>query len=214
MERVVDGARHGTISGYDHDKCRCRPCRNAAALQQRVRYRRAILKQPGTFTSSIGTRRRIRALARLGWPAHEVAARSGMTESQVLRAGRKDRIRRETAEKIRVAYDEMSMRLGPNRHLSLWAAARGYAPPLAWDDIDDPDEVPQGEKHIYTDLIRRLPDTDRLVAEVNRSGVVIVAERYKVTPGAINKALARRGYRAVTRSDQNQLPTYMRGGAA
>ena len=49
-----------------------------------------------------------------------------------------------------------------------------------------------------------------LVAEVNRSGVRIVAERYEAGVKAVQRALKRGGYHAVIDGQGQNLPTYIR----
>lgn len=50
-------------------------------------------------------------------------------------------------------YDRLSMTPGPSAHTAGWAAKRGYAPPLAWDEdsIDDPAARPATDRPVATD---------------------------------------------------------------
>lgn len=99
-----------------------------------------------------GTRRRLRALVALGWPAKQIGARLGFSsrttwqltrpdvpESQPVRVGTRDAVRR--------AYDELCLTVPPpsrfrTRAVNI-AAANHWPPPLAWDDdIDDPHARP------------------------------------------------------------------------
>lgn len=96
---------------------------------------------------STGTRRRVQALAWLGWPAREVAARAGTTERSLHTLIRPDR-RPSAALAARVAavYEELCMTPGPSRITASKARGSGHAPPLAWDDVDieDPKARPRG----------------------------------------------------------------------
>lgn len=98
------------------------------------------------WISAEGPRRRIRALMALGWTAADIAAASGRpdTTCQVQQiASVRQWVRPATYHRIDRAYDALGMKPGPsdlNRHRARLA---GWPPPLAWDDIDDPDETPK-----------------------------------------------------------------------
>lgn len=96
---------------------------------------------------STGTRRRVQALAWMGWPCREVAARAGTTERSLHTLIRPDRrISAALAARVAAVYEELCMRPGPSRITASKARGRGHAPPLAWDevDIDDPSARPRG----------------------------------------------------------------------
>lgn len=88
--------------------------------------------------------RRLRALNRIGWSTRDLGERLGMPQENVsdLLAGKRQYVTRPTMARIVSLYDELHMTPGPNRHSARIATANGYHPPLAWDDIDDPDEDP------------------------------------------------------------------------
>jgi hypothetical protein len=169
---------------------------------------------------SVGVERRLRALARMGWRASDIAAETGIHQQQIQRymRGGEEAVFLATHLAIATAYDRLSMTPGPSKLARQRAEAKGWPPPLAWDDhdLDNPDAQPKFGKQHYNDMIRRLPDDrQRLAAEVNRDGVTLVAERYDVTPGAVNRALTRAGYRAVTRNNQSngEHPIYRKDAA-
>jgi lambda repressor-like predicted transcriptional regulator len=93
-----------------------------------------------------GTRRRVQALSRMGWPADMIAARADLSETTLRHALGRDRITARIATRIARVYDELSEVRGPSSRAAARAANRGYAPPAAWDDdtIDDPRTKPQG----------------------------------------------------------------------
>lgn len=97
--------------------------------------------------SVVGTQRRIRALARIGWSGLYLAERLGVTHVGQYATGHSRKfVTARRARDIRDLYDELSMTPGPSRQAITQARARGYAPPLAWDDdtIDRIDAVPVG----------------------------------------------------------------------
>jgi hypothetical protein len=96
---------------------------------------------------SAGTRRRVQALAWMGWPASEVACRAGTTASslQTLILPRRQ-ISYALAQRVAAVYDDLAGTEGPSRMAALKARQLRHAPPAAWDDdtIDDPNSRPQG----------------------------------------------------------------------
>lgn len=99
----------------------------------------------------LGARRRLQALACLGWSSIVIAERYGMHADNLNMLRRGDRehyIRRGFAARIAAAYDDLHMEPAPRGRGATWAqgyaAKNGWVPPLAWDDIDDPDEKPKG----------------------------------------------------------------------
>jgi transcriptional regulator with XRE-family HTH domain len=108
---------------------------------------------PNTRVDATGARRRVQALARVGWPAARVAERAGMTRGNLAAALRGDRVTVCTARRIRDAYDALwdadPIAGGVPAHMvertRQRARTAGWAPPAAWDDdIDDPAARPQG----------------------------------------------------------------------
>jgi len=104
-----------------------------------------------------GTRRRLEALAARGWSQARLAAETGLSaHGLVLVLGAAaPRVRARTAAAVAAAYDRLwaaappagtpQARAAASRARDL-AAARGWAPPLAWDDtdLDDPAARPHG----------------------------------------------------------------------
>lgn len=92
---------------------------------------------------SVGAVRRVQALMALGWPKADLEA-EGVPSGQLVTRSR-DLISVEGWRQVRDVYDRLSMTLGPSHAARDRAGARGYFPPLAWDDetIDDPRATPQ-----------------------------------------------------------------------
>lgn len=146
---LPDDPRHGTNGGY-YAGCRDECCRSAATKYvKRLRMDQANGLERTVL--AIGTWRRIEALMCLGWSQATIAERAGLCQpniSEMLRS-RRDRIRRSIADRIAAVYDDLSM-LSPMDtspqsagRVRALARRRGYAPPLAWDDIDNADEQPE-----------------------------------------------------------------------
>lgn len=90
---------------------------------------------------ALGAQRRIRALLRLGWTHPVLRQRAGVDTSHLAR-GTYPQI---LARKWRAADDvfrELCLTPGPSTATRDRAIKLGYAPPLAFDDIDDPDATP------------------------------------------------------------------------
>lgn len=91
----------------------------------------------------VGTIRRIQALMTLGWTHREMTARSGVQTRRVV-SGSPARVTARTRDAIERLYRDLCMTPGPSPSAARRARAAGHAPPLAWDDIDDPTEQPTG----------------------------------------------------------------------
>lgn len=97
----------------------------------------------GAPVDSIGTQRRAQALCAIGYSLSDQARRLGYPVSAYHRSMlRAERVTAGRARAVRDLYDELAMTPGPSRRARLDAAKKGWPPPLAWDDIDDPDEIP------------------------------------------------------------------------
>jgi hypothetical protein len=106
---------------------------------------------PARWVDPTGARRRIEALATLGWGLPQIAFIAGV-HLQTLTAIRSSdhRVRASTAECVADAYERLSRQRRDGRDGS-WVANRarrqGWAPPSAWapDTIDDPTATPMTE---------------------------------------------------------------------
>ena len=111
------------------------------------------VRTPAGYVDSTGTRRRLQALAALGWSFAGMARRLGLSDATVHHwtAGR--RVEAVSAAKARRLYAELwdqrppestpIQRMVANRNRAL-AQRRGWPPPMAWDDetIDRPESAP------------------------------------------------------------------------
>lgn len=145
-----DDARHGTYAGavnhYMDGEPACGPCREAGAAYRRTRRSRLYLgRTDALMVPARGTLRRIEALQALGWSMATIGRRTGHSEYWAYVIRRHERVHESTAREISRVYEELSMTLPPETMYTARtrasARAKGYAPPLAWDDIDR-DEAP------------------------------------------------------------------------
>lgn len=90
----------------------------------------------------LGTRRRLQALAVMGWSLVALSQRTRLPDTtlSVLREGHTTRVAAETANLVAVVYDELASTGGGDNAAARLARSRGWLPPLAWDDPDDPSE--------------------------------------------------------------------------
>jgi hypothetical protein len=96
--------------------------------------------------SSLGTMRRLQGLAALGYSSRAVADRTGLQDVNLrrIRRGVLSHVTATTAALVRDAADHLELveNHHPDLRLVNLAARKGWANLLAWDNIDDPDEVP------------------------------------------------------------------------
>jgi hypothetical protein len=161
---------------------------------------------PGSVNavSAAGAARRLQALMVMAWPAEELARRLGLPAQAVrdLVAGQAvaaPPAALAAAAAVQAVYDDLWDRRGPCERTRGFALARGWAPPMAWDDdsIDDPAAVPQG---VAGPSVSR---DDRVTAMVEDSEELLgqgytlaqAAGRLGVSAGALEQARLRRGLR-------------------
>jgi hypothetical protein len=101
----------------------------------------------GSRVDATGTVRRLQALTALGYTQEAVLARLGVSGwGHCLWSGRRRLVNAATARRVERLYEELCMTPAPPSpgatRARNTAARRGYPPPLAWDDIDDPDARP------------------------------------------------------------------------
>lgn len=99
------------------------------------------------YVPRLGATRRVRALQRLGWNMPAIADHAGIklrTVHSIVDPHQGDRtITHGTHDAIDKAYRALCMTVGPDARTARMGERRGWAAPLAWDDIDNPDEQPQ-----------------------------------------------------------------------
>lgn len=116
----------------------------------------AVTPEAGVRVPAIGASRRLCALSAIGHSTRWMADQLGINQNNV-REIMVDCsfVMRETFERIEALYERYSMRPGTSIRSRQAAARNGWPPPLAWDDIDDPDEqphLPGGEERSHDDI--------------------------------------------------------------
>lgn len=173
----------------------------------RVSTRDKVMAVPIPGVTPVGIKRRMQALAAIGWSTRQIADRAGVNVDTVKAIARGDTMPRPwIRDALLPVYDELHMtprtahahddRLSLSRTLA-WARDRGFAPPMAWDDIDDEDATPSlsrpGRRIVRTGL-----DLDDWLFLV-RSGEdpARAARRCGVTISAVEVKARRHGRRDV-----------------
>lgn len=141
-----DDPRHGKNTGYNAG-CREACCRKAHMIWMK-RYR---MYGADELIDATGTHRRIQALVAIGHTLYDLSVELGMTTRYAGKILVAKKVRPSTADTVDELYERLSM-----THRDGWiadrsrlmAATKGWAPPLAWDDIDNPNERPAGVRYV------------------------------------------------------------------
>lgn len=143
--QACTATRHGdTHTAYTTWRCRCPGARRAGAV---YRWQKANGTHQPKLVTALGTGRRIRALMAAGWSQAQIGEAVGLPASMISHLSRTDRLMQATADRVAEVYDKLSADIPPRTRGGTYARnmamKRGWAPPLAWDNIDDPEAVPQ-----------------------------------------------------------------------
>ena len=96
----------------------------------------------------LGSSRRVQALASIGWSLTEQARRLGWLTQQVWQIAAEvyPVVTESKAQQVEALFERLCSTPGPSKRARTEASRKGWLPPLAWDDIDDPDaELPRSE---------------------------------------------------------------------
>lgn len=144
---------------------------------------------PAGFVPAVGAARRVRALAAIGWSLTGQARRLGWCTQQVweLAWDRSAFVAVRTDAAVRGLFEAVCLTSGSSARARNAAAKHGWPPPLAWLDIDDPDEIPDlggvGRRVVDVVAIERALDGERV--RLNR------AERHHAIHVALGRGMAR-----------------------
>jgi hypothetical protein len=120
---------------------KCDACRRAHAARFQSYYRRRYLNRGRPLlVDATGTRRRLQALAVIGWGTGQLAGQAGVTPTAVKQWMHRGQVQPHTAARVADLYDRLWDKPGPSAKARAHAVKSGWAPPLAWDEgsIDDP----------------------------------------------------------------------------
>lgn len=137
---------------------------------------------PADIVDATGTARRLRALAAIGYPGNDLAARIGGTKTFVsdICNDRRRRVRRATANRVEAVYRELAATLGPSDYTRAWAKRRGWPTPDQWDgEIDNAVADPHAWVRRRDDRRRTediVADAEELHAEHNLSWEAAAAQ--------------------------------------
>lgn len=146
----------GTNAGYmEHyhpkrgDKKACQPCLDAhATYHRKLRAKHYLARSETLYVDATGTQRRLRALARMGWSfadiGREIGAGWRCPSRQLYNILAQKRVHLDTHKQVEAVYERLSHRQGPSPVAATRARKKGWAPPMAWDAIDDPNDYPKG----------------------------------------------------------------------
>jgi hypothetical protein len=159
--------------------------------------------------SQAGAQRRVRALCARGWAPDAIERAAGIPAGVAIRVlARRDTIRPDACAQVAGAYELLWNRQPPQRTgaeqaaakaITAHARARGWAPPMAWDDeqLDDPAGRPAEGWRRGRDTTRRSADLAEDAQFVREHGGYRlatsreVAMRLGVTTAALDKAISR-----------------------
>jgi AraC-like DNA-binding protein len=140
------------------------------------------------YVDGLGTRRRLQALRALGHTRASIATGLGVTKQHVGYLLRQKQVTSHTAYRVDELYRRWEMTPGSSERARSHAKRMGWAPPLAWSNIDDPDETPDvGEA-----VVLRFPDRYREVRELE-SHPGNIARRLGISEKALKRMLIRYG---------------------
>lgn len=159
---------------------RIRTGESRTVLRSTARKLLALTAEPPTVGTldATGTTRRLQALGALGYTSRDIATDSGIPHdyTRKLMQGGRPTVTVGTAERVRRCFDRLSM-VRPSGWLAdrqrRQAAEKGWNPPLAWDDIDNPDEQPHDDHGGRLDIaaeVGLLIDTDTPTSIATRLG--------------------------------------------
>jgi hypothetical protein len=143
MSTAPCGTNGGYLVHVFAKESACDPCREAHNTAHRnLRSKRYLRGVDRLYIDSTGSIRRIRALMALGWRYSDIDTAAGYATVRPTWAHNivtQAMVHIDTAEKVDEVYRQLGMTLGPSSRVRGLAAGRGWAPPLAWDDIDNDD---------------------------------------------------------------------------
>lgn len=101
------------------------------------------LSRDGALISALGSRRRLQALQVNGWTCSALMERVGVNKRAIVGiCTDQPYVTVAVARRIAEVFRELEMTDGGNQVTRRRSLSKGWSPPLAWRDIDDPSETP------------------------------------------------------------------------
>lgn len=195
------------VAQWERETTELGDARVAKAAMKRDWTKRVYLARGPMRIDNTGTTRRLRALYALGWTSTDLAPRLGCSPARVghLVAGISPQVHRHTAARVASIYDDLCMTVPQDPEVLApkmirvhdrqrrQSAAKGWAPPLAWDDIDTD---PAPHEHPVTTAAADPVVVDRILAgdwalAATRDEKLAVLRRWRAA-GHSDNALERR----------------------
>lgn len=152
---------------------------------------------PGRQVPSIGSVRRIQALVALGHTQADLAAEIGCYPNHIPRLARQPFVTVAFARAVDEVYRRLMFTPAPDTLASRRSRQRAqrarWWPPLAWDDIDDPDEKPERKLRYRANVIAKFDDRYQDVVEIGVRGDANIAERLGISEESLRTMRARAG---------------------
>jgi len=147
--------------------------------------------------SALGSQRRLRSLAVMGWNLNDLRARYGISTAALsrIRNGEAVEVWAERYHLIAKAYRELSGTRGPSEQGATRARNAGWVPPAAWDDeaIDDPEATPDVGTDVLTPSQRHAENVADLLAHDPYATLHRLADRLGMSANGLHVALTRAG---------------------
>lgn len=169
------------------------------------------------FVPDLGTRRRIRAMMALGHSHAAISTAAGWEDNPRAVANllhqRGTWVTQAKHEDVAEAYRALFQRSGSSKRTKTVAHRRGYPGPMAWEDIDDPDETPSDDVDELANARDRRSHRD--AGSVNTDSLADCADwglttlqaahRLGVTQSSIEHGIARHAPELHDRFTQNAI---------
>lgn len=158
-----------------------------------MRTRAVILGQWVGRSDPIGTTRRLRALIAIGYTQAALAKEVNLNTTWLNKLVNKHdgyKVNPSTAIRVDEAYRRLSMTPGPHDRARRFAKARGWAPPLAWDEdtIDDPAAKPDVGEKVVVGFVERYEE----MRDLGYNDLEILS-RWSMKPESLDRQLHRYG---------------------
>jgi hypothetical protein len=195
-----DQEQHATRRAHDAERSR--------------EYRKLVYLNRGPIQrDSRGTTRRLQALHALGWTLGEMAAELGVTGQRVshLMNGHFPTVFPSTFDSVSALYERLCMtvpidqdpvkrgEIRVHHRTRKRARLRGFAPPLAWDDIDNDDHphmgppTARGSDEIDDAIVARVLAGERIATTIAEKQLILA--RWMATGGTEHALCSRMGWR-------------------